>query len=63
MAWRKGKQQAQDPEKGGSQPGRQAKKAPGSGGGLVGDKVVDPRGRVVKDFSGRQRRQPNEHGA
>jgi hypothetical protein len=62
MAWGKGKQKAQDPEQGGWQSGRKAKKAAGSGGGLAGDKVVDPRGRVVKDFSGRTRREGNEHG-
>jgi hypothetical protein len=61
MAWGKGKAK-QDPEKGGWQSGRQAKKAAGSGGGLNGDKVVDPKGRVVRDFSGRQRKQGNEHG-
>jgi hypothetical protein len=61
MAWGKAKPK-QDPEKGGSQSGRKAKRAPGSGGGLIGDKVVDPKGRVIGDFSGRKRREGNEHG-
>ena len=60
MAW--GKRKGQDPEQGGWQSGRKAKRAVGSGGGLKGDKVVDPKGRVLKDFSDRQRRKGNEHG-
>ena len=61
MAWGKAKPK-QDPEKGGWQSGRKAKRATGSGGGLVGDKVVDPKGRVIGDFSNRKRREGNEHG-
>lgn len=56
------KKAAQDPAQGGSQSGRKARKAPGSGGGIKGDKVVDPRGRVIKDLAGRKLREPNEHG-
>ncbi|WBQ03160.1 hypothetical protein [Kribbella sp. CA-293567] len=62
MAFGRGKTKGQDPEQGGWQSGRKAKKAAGSGGGLTGDRVVDPKGRTVKDFSNRQRRQENEHG-
>ncbi|MFC5265124.1 hypothetical protein ACFPJ1_23680 [Kribbella qitaiheensis] len=62
MAWGKKSQAKQDPENGGWMSGRQAKRAAGSGGGMKGDKVVDPKGRVVKDFSGRQRKQGNENG-
>jgi hypothetical protein len=62
MPWRK-KLEGQDPQNGGWMTGRQAKRAPGSGGGLKGHKVVDPNGRVLKDFSDRKRREGNENGA
>jgi hypothetical protein len=61
--WGEKKKAVQDPARGGSQSGRKAKRAPGSGGGIKGDKVVDPKGRVIKNLAGRQLREPNEHGA
>ncbi|ADB29912.1 hypothetical protein Kfla_0793 [Kribbella flavida DSM 17836] len=61
MRW--GKNKGQDPAQGGYQSGRKAKRAPGSGGGLRDDgKVVNPRGRVIADYSKRTPRQGNEHG-
>lgn len=56
------KRAPQDPAQGGSQSGRKARKAPGRGGGIKGDKVVDPRGKVIKDLAGRRLREGNEHG-
>jgi hypothetical protein len=53
---------AKDPEMGGWQASRKAKRAAGSSSGFKGNQVVDPKGRVVKDFSGHQHRQGNEHG-
>ncbi|TDO44612.1 hypothetical protein EV643_115112 [Kribbella sp. VKM Ac-2527] len=62
MAWGKGKYKGQDPENGGWMPGRKAKRAAGSGGGMKGDQVVSPKGKVTGNFAGRQRKQGNEHG-
>jgi hypothetical protein len=61
MAFRKKSEVKQDPDNGGWMSGRKAKRAAGSGGGIKGDKVVDPKGRVIKDLRGRQLRQRNEH--
>ena len=60
--WGQKRKAVQDPAQGGSQSGRRARRAPGSGGGIKDDKVVDPRGRVIKDLAGRRLREPNEHG-
>lgn len=61
MAW--GKRKGQDPENGGWMSGRQAKKMAGRGGGLREDgKVVNPKGKVIADYSRRTPRQGNEHG-
>jgi hypothetical protein len=64
MAWgdKKAQQRRDAVENGGTLKGRQAKKATRTGG--LGDdgKVRDTKGRVTGDFSGRQRRQGNEHG-
>ncbi len=56
------KRAQQDPAQGGSQPARKAKRAPGSGGGIKGTTVVDPKGKVIKNLAGRRLREPNEHG-
>ena len=61
MAFRKKSEVKQDPENGGWMSGRKAKRAAGSGGGMKGDKVVDPKGRVIGDFRGRERRKGNEN--
>jgi hypothetical protein len=60
--WGRKRGAPQDPAQGGWQPGRQAKRAPGSGGGIKGDKVVDPQNRVIKNLAGRRLRKANEHG-
>jgi hypothetical protein len=62
MAWGKGKYKGQDPENGGWMPGRKAKRAAGSGGGMRGDQVVSPRGKVIRNFAGQKRREANGNG-
>jgi hypothetical protein len=66
MGWGSKKAARQDAvENGGTLSGRQAKKAAKeAGAGRLGEdgKVRDTRGKVIGDFSGRSRRQPNEHG-
>jgi hypothetical protein len=64
MAWgsKKAEQRRDAVENGGTLSGRQAKKATKVGGLGSDGKVRDTRGRVTGDFSGRTRKQGNEHG-
>lgn len=52
----------QDPAQGGWQPARRAKRAVGSGGGIKGKTVVDPKGKVIKNLAGLKLKDTNEHG-
>jgi hypothetical protein len=61
MAWGQRKYKGQDPEKGGWMPGRKAKRVAGSGGGMRGNEVVNPQGKVIRKFAG-PKREPNENG-
>ncbi|GAA1519629.1 hypothetical protein [Kribbella lupini] len=60
--WGGKKKAVQDPANGGWQSGRKAKRAPGSGGGIKGKTVVDPKGKVIKNLAGLKRKEGNEHG-
>lgn len=62
MAWGRKKYKGQDPAKGGWMPGGKAKRAPGSGGGMRGDEVVSPTGKVLRNFAGQKRREGNANG-
>ena len=62
MAWGKKEQRRDAVENGGTLSGRQARKAAQRGGLGDDDKVRNPKGKVIGDFSGRTRKQGNEHG-
>jgi hypothetical protein len=63
MGWgKKAEQRREAVTNGGTLSGRQAKKATKVGGLGDDNKVRDTRGKVIADYSGRQRRGTNEHG-